>query len=965
MLFLGISISVQIGFYPRLGIASSIILMLPVIAAAWYFGIWEAILVLIVGMGVNALAGYINSNGSWSAFPWDVNLAGGLGAIVAATLIVRIRTLLRKQQQEIIERKNAEEERRIYADFLTLLNDIIHASLEAKDLQTLLELLADRTGELFSADDCFITIWNEITQTTLPTAAYGSMSRSYSEVPALPGQRTLTSSTLEAGHALVVEDTANTPYVDQDVAVPFPELRTALGLPLISGDRKLGALILGFHHKRTFSSEEIEQGELAARQISLAMMKVILLEEARQRVGELAGLHAIAQTFTPQGDTRRTFSQLTMIVANLIGAKKCMVALQDPGGNEIRGQASAHGLADEQVDSFHYLAAQESDIWGFSRKNIFRANSLEELPGDVSAQAESCGMENALVAPIWNTDRKITGILLVANKAGDFGDEDIRLLEILAGQVAVVVENMRLLAAERRRAKELSVLNKISIAATEADGEDELIEQVTQLIGEQLYPDNFGVMLLDGKKDDLYLHSSYRMGERESLIRIPVGMGITGSVARSGKTRCISDVRVDPDYINADERVLSELCAPLKVGERVIGVINAESSRVGAFTKEDENLMGILAGQLAIAIQRLRTADAEYSQTTMLMRSNALIRILAQVGARAAAAPDPAGVMKTLGEELSKIGLTCLVALPKDEQHMSIAYSSIPKRVMDLFERVSKRPVSEFLFPSEQMLDPSRQDYRPQLVSDPLAAASKILVGFSSQAVEKMMRPIGVAENVPMCHLPLVSEGKLQGVLWMWGEGLRESDLPTISIFASQVAIALQNSRLLAEVQRMAITDEGTGIFNRRHFFELAEQEFSRARRYKHSLTAIIVDVDEFKRFNDHYGHVIGDLVLRQVAQALKNNLRDGDILGRYGGEEFSILLPFTNLEIARQVADRLCKRVAAAEVKTGKNRLSVTVSVGLAELQPETETLLGLVELADQAMYAAKQEGGNQVHTR
>jgi len=321
--------------------------------------------------------------------------------------------------------------------------------------------------------------------------------------------------------------------------------------------------------------------------------------------------------------------------------------------------------------------------------------------------------------------------------------------------------------------------------------------------------------------------------------------------------------------------------------------------------------------------------------------------------------------MNTLGEGLTKIGLTCLVALPRDEQHMSIAYASIPKRIKDLLERVSKHSISEFLFPSEQMLDSSGQDYRPQLLSDPLAAARRILVGFSPKAVEKILGSIGVAANVPMCHLPLVSDGKLQGVLWMWGEGLRESDLPTISVFASQVAFALQNSNLLAEVQRMAITDEGTGIFNRRHFFELAEQEFSRARRYKHSLTAILVDVDEFKSFNDRYGHVIGDQVLRQVAQALKNNLREGDILGRYGGEEFSILLPFTNLKIAQQVAERLCKRVANARVENGKNYLSVTVSVGIAELQPETETLLELVELADQAMYAAKEVGGNQVYAR
>jgi diguanylate cyclase (GGDEF)-like protein len=199
----------------------------------------------------------------------------------------------------------------------------------------------------------------------------------------------------------------------------------------------------------------------------------------------------------------------------------------------------------------------------------------------------------------------------------------------------------------------------------------------------------------------------------------------------------------------------------------------------------------------------------------------------------------------------------------------------------------------------------------------------------------------------------------------MWGEGLRENDLPTLSIFASQVAIAIQNASLLAEVHRLAITDEGTGIFNRRHFFQLAEQEFSRALRYKHPLSAIIVDVDEFKAFNDRYGHIVGDQVLRQVAQALKNNLREGDILGRYGGEEFSILLPSTDRQSARKVAERLCEQVAASGVKTETEVLNVTVSIGAAELKPKMNHLLALVEIADRAMYTAKAKGGNRAFVK
>lgn len=965
VLILGIAIILQLLLYPDLGVTASAVLVLPVLAGAWYFGNPAAILLAMVGMGINFLAGYLDSKGIWNAYPWHVNLAGGIINTLAGLVFASLGKLTREQHRVILEHKEAAGSHHNHTGFLTLLNDIVCASLEAQNLDALLLLLTERISELFSADDCFITIWDEVAKTTVPVAPSGHMSQSSRDVPAWPGQQALTSSALEVGHALVVEDTANTPYFDKNLTDPFPELHSVLGLPLIAGERKLGAVILGYHEPHSFTAKEIGQGELAARQISLAMMKVILLDETRQRLGELAGLHAIAQSFSPQGEEEETFGLLTEIVASLMQAKICLVALRDHATDEIHGQASAFGLPDELAASFRYKSAHELEIQARSSRAVFQIDSPEEFPGELQVRFKSLGMKNLLAAPLWDSNQNLVGLLITANKANGFGKDDIHLLEILAGQVAVVGENTRLLAAERRRAKELTVLNRISVIAAEAHNEGDLIEQATLLIGKQLYPDNFGVMLLDEKKRDLYLHSSYRMGSRESLFRVQVGTGITGSVAQTGKMRYIYDIRGVSEYINADDRILSELCVPLKIGEKVIGVINAESAQVGAFTQEDEKIMGILANQLAVAIQRLRTADIEYHHMTMIMRSNALIRVLAQVGARAAAAPDPEGVMRTLGEELAKMGLTCLVALPKSNHTMSIAYSTIPNRMMQLLQRTIKSPISEVPIPSERMLVSTKDDYQPRLLREPLTAVQKILVDFSEKSVNKIMVNIGVADNIPLCHLPLVCEGQLQGVLWLWGEGLRESDLPTLSIFSNQVAIALQNSRLLNEVHRLAITDEGTGIYNRRHFFAMAEKEFSRAHRYKHTLTALIVDVDNFKAFNDRHGHVAGDQVLRQVAQTLKKNLRDGDILGRYGGEEFSILLPFTNLGTAQQVAERLCKQVSATRVRAGGKRLGVTVSIGLAELVPEIKTLLGLVDLADQAMYAAKEEGGNRIYAR
>jgi diguanylate cyclase (GGDEF)-like protein len=502
--------------------------------------------------------------------------------------------------------------------------------------------------------------------------------------------------------------------------------------------------------------------------------------------------------------------------------------------------------------------------------------------------------------------------------------------------------------------------------AAGASNEDELIEFVTHLIGEKLYPDNFGVMMLDDTGEFLNLHSSYRLGVEEEPITIPVGQGVTGNVALSGRSRLVGDVSQTADYLNVDCSICSELCVPLKIKDRVIGVVNAESTRLNAYTKRDEELLSIIAGQLASAIELLRIADAQFRQNTDLARSNAMIKVLAQVGSRASIAVNPEGVMLTLGNELLKLGLMCVIALPVDDgNNMHIAYTSIPGRVIKLIERTSGKKIGDFFFPRELLWQNSQESMEPLLLKDPVEVVSNIFVDLPGRIIQKILDPLGVTPDIPICRLPLIVDGEFKGVFWLWGESLRTSDMPTMSIFGNQVAIAIQNAHLMAKVQKMAITDELTGIFNRGHFFDLAEHEFSQARRYDLPLSVAILDIDHFKKFNDTYGHIVGDQVLANVARVLQSNLRENDTLGRYGGEEFSILMPVTALDAAYKVALRLRACVADASVATNAGPVGVKISIGISQLKEDMPTLLSLINRADQAMYIAKSTGGNNVATK
>ncbi len=172
--------------------------------------------------------------------------------------------------------------------------------------------------------------------------------------------------------------------------------------------------------------------------------------------------------------------------------------------------------------------------------------------------------------------------------------------------------------------------------------------------------------------------------------------------------------------------------------------------------------------------------------------------------------------------------------------------------------------------------------------------------------------------------------------------------------FASHVAIALENSRIYEELKKRAMTDPLTGVINRRVFFDLAKQQEKLFRRYGTVFSLIMVDIDLFKHVNDTFGHQKGDSILQDVASLIKENLRESDILCRYGGEEFVVLLPQSDEQDAYDSAERIRRAV--------KNRVGiVTVSLGCADIKLSQEKTIGaLISMADKALYKAKHDGRN-----
>lgn len=167
---------------------------------------------------------------------------------------------------------------------------------------------------------------------------------------------------------------------------------------------------------------------------------------------------------------------------------------------------------------------------------------------------------------------------------------------------------------------------------------------------------------------------------------------------------------------------------------------------------------------------------------------------------------------------------------------------------------------------------------------------------------------------------------------------------------------------IYSQSKYLSITDELTGLYNRRHFESNFEREFLRAKRYNSNLSVAIVDIDFFKQINDKYGHLTGDFVLREIAFILKDSLRKTDMVFRYGGEEFAILLTETDSEQSLIPLERLRKYIETKTFVKSGNSIKFTVSIGVSSNIIETNTPDELLELADKALYKAKNSGRNQV---
>lgn len=227
--------------------------------------------------------------------------------------------------------------------------------------------------------------------------------------------------------------------------------------------------------------------------------------------------------------------------------------------------------------------------------------------------------------------------------------------------------------------------------------------------------------------------------------------------------------------------------------------------------------------------------------------------------------------------------------------------------------------------------------------------------------------PVMIDEGVKsLVAVPLSAEGRIVGIIYVDDFNPREytvREISTLSLLSTYAAIAIERAKLLEETRQRAITDDLTGLFNHRHFVQMLNQEVDRSSRYGRPMSLVMIDIDDFKTYNDTYGHLEGNVILTKVSEVLASQSRQVDVVARYGGEEFAIIMPETDRDSAAVMAERLRKMVEDRDFPKEQSQPGgrLTVSLGVASHPQDALTPVELISKADEALYRAKSEGRNR----
>jgi diguanylate cyclase (GGDEF)-like protein len=517
---------------------------------------------------------------------------------------------------------------------------------------------------------------------------------------------------------------------------------------------------------------------------------------------------------------------------------------------------------------------------------------------------------------------------------------------------AAAIEELR--AEIARQAEEQAILLRVSQAATSSLASGDVLTEVARASIGLAGAEACGVELWRPESDEMEVVAEVTVpdwpGAAEPGSRFPLERWPAVREALMG-TQPVRFAGDDPALIHPthgrllDHEVGTALFVPMLAGREYVGLLCLYSRQPEAFAERGIRLTQELAAQAALAAQNARLLEGARRRAE---EQAALLRVSRVVNSG-----------NELATVLPQVARECLGA------------SGVEGATIEVWDPVAEetRVVARAFVPgwSTHQVIGARFGLgdRPALRSVLVTGEPVILSGDPSILAEGEREALAVDGIQSVLVVPVLFGTDCRGAVTLLSR--RTGAFPLNALWfaqdlAAQVAQAMERARLNTALREQAETDGLTGLLNHRAILETLDRELSLARRRNGSVAVLLADLDDFKLFNDTHGHLVGDRVLRDVAALLRTCVRDVDAVGRYGGDEFLLVLPDADAAGAARVAERILARAAVRTVPVGELRLPLRLSVGPALYPQDGDSRQHLIDRADAAMYAAKGAGGGKV---
>jgi diguanylate cyclase (GGDEF)-like protein len=644
----------------------------------------------------------------------------------------------------------------------------------------------------------------------------------------------------------------------------------------------------------------------------------------------------------------------------------------------LRTDGAAVALADGDALSFrtHYglCPPQVFSNWRLKKKKsvsgvVFRTGEpfvtrdvLEEPDFDESTVRE-LGIRALMVLPLKPGPEIIGCLYLGSLQPRSFTDDEVRVGCVFARQISAALANAALLERERQERQRSQTLLELVRAAGSSLSLKQVLIQVCEATARLSVADRCSILLLDEAGETLEPFMSLGFKDEKlwqrfrTTARVPVAFvpGMRDAflsqrpilVARADRTQLI------PQAIVENFGMKSVGIYPMAVRDRVVGIMVVDSVKEYLrFPQEEVETMAAIARQAAVIIENAKLFEREQEQRR---RAETLLTVVGTASSSLSLKKVLISLCRSV-VDLS-VGERCSIFLTDKVTGRLEPYMSLGHEDKVMWDRFRSRSIVPRT-PRQRRLVDAITGIRVPIIQEDVPGTGFLSSRWTEDFATKSL-----------ALYPLVVKDEAVGVMAVDSftdfVHFPPEEVEILAAIAGQAAAIIENARLHEQVQQQAIADPLTGLYNHRHLYERLEQEMARAKRSRRPVAVLMLDIDNLKLINDTNGHQVGDEALKLLASVLQSSCRTEDIVGRYGGDEFMVILPGADTAEAERVGERIQASLSARSLEERKTvRVPVRLSMGVACFPSDATVMHELVDAADRALYRSKQSGGGRIST-